>query len=129
MMSRRHYDPDADHVGVPSLPPSDDFWKQVVTEYAQRPVVRGGRLPSTEAVARITAYARETYRPDAPQKEYIGCVWDKELESTSEWDSLPRTMLRVWARGPDEAVAAVGLHFGDNFGISLWNEDDSRRLR
>ena len=128
-MSRRHYDPDAEHVEVPSLPRSDDFWKQVVAEYAQTPVVKDGRLPSKDGVERIAAYARETYRPEARQKEYIGCVWDKELESTAEWDSLPRTMLRVWARGPSEAAAAVQLHFGDNFGISLWNEDDSRRPR
>jgi len=54
-------------------------------------------------------------------REFVGFVWQGDLSK--------RRDVRVWAVGPSEAYALVKAEYGEDFKVSVWNEDDARRPR
>lgn len=61
-----------------------------------------------------------TGEADEPMREYVGYVWK---------DDLPRIDFRVQARSLREAKRQVLAQYGEDFAISIWNEDDAHRPR
>jgi hypothetical protein len=58
--------------------------------------------------------------PTEPTREFVGFIWIGED---------PAIRLAVQARSVDEARAIVIGEYGEGHRISLWNEDDARKLR
>ena len=54
-------------------------------------------------------------------REFVGFVW------RGDW--LDRQNVRVWAADSSEAHALLKAEFGDDFGVSVWNEEDAERPR
>jgi hypothetical protein len=53
-------------------------------------------------------------------KTYVGYIWVDDEQGVR---------IRVSARSPDDARAAVKAEYGEGHALSLWNEDDASKPR
>lgn len=55
-------------------------------------------------------------------KEYKAIIWDRSAESVG-------IRTTVWAKDSEEAVKAIEKEFGSGKIVSIWNEEDAKKLR
>lgn len=55
-----------------------------------------------------------------PLKEYVGYIWK---------DDQPRIDFTIQAKSIGDAKRAILARYGEGFSVSIWNEEDARRLR
>ena len=124
---RKYYEPDAEHVIVPTLPYSEHIWREDMQSQMSLP---GSKNSPEDRARSLEENYRAEYREDAPLKEYNGYVWRiSDAESADLWVDVPKIMVRVWSRASFSAARAVSEHFGDEYGKSLQNEEESQIIR